>query len=50
MCLQWGQYLVRIRSDVAWVNEQNDVISKIEIGNEAQPTEQPTEVQNIKEI
>jgi hypothetical protein len=25
------------------------VISKIEIGNEAQPTEQPTEVQNVKE-
>jgi hypothetical protein len=32
------------------VNEQNDVISKIEIGNEARPTERPTEVRMVKEI
>jgi hypothetical protein len=44
--LQWGQYLVQIRSDAAWVNEQNDVISKIEIENEARPTERPTKVEN----
>jgi hypothetical protein len=44
---------VQIRSDdidiqqfAAWVNEQNDVISKVEIGNEARPTEQPTKVKN----
>jgi hypothetical protein len=44
--LQWGQHMVQIRSDdvdiqqfAAWVNEQNNVISKVEIGNEARPTE-----------
>jgi hypothetical protein len=43
--LQWGQHMVQIRSNdvdiqlfVAWVNKQNDVISKVEIGNEAWPT------------
>jgi hypothetical protein len=49
---------VQIRSDdvdiqqfAAWVNEQNDVISKIEIGNEALPTERPTAdtIQNVEE-
>jgi hypothetical protein len=44
--LQWGQHMVQTWSDdvniqqlEAWVNEQNDVISKVEIGNEARPTE-----------
>jgi hypothetical protein len=43
--LQWGQHMVQIRSDdvdiqqfAAWVNEQNDVISKVEIGNKARTT------------
>jgi hypothetical protein len=38
--------MVQIRSDdvdiqqfAAWVKEQNDVISKVELGNEVRPTE-----------
>jgi hypothetical protein len=41
--LQWGQHIVQIRSDDVdiqqFANEQNDVISKVEIRNEARPTE-----------
>jgi hypothetical protein len=43
--LQWGQHMVVVVDDVdiqqfaAWVNEKNNVISKVEIGNEARPTE-----------
>jgi hypothetical protein len=29
---------VDIKQFAAWVNEQNDVISKVEIGNEERPT------------
>jgi hypothetical protein len=46
LVLQWGQHLVQIRSDdvdiqqfLALVNEQNDVISKVEIGNEVKNDE-----------
>jgi hypothetical protein len=38
------QCLVQIRLDD--VNEQNDVISKVEIGNEIRPKKRPTEVKN----
>jgi hypothetical protein len=41
LCLQ---FLVQIRLDD--VNEQNDVISKVEIGNEVRPKKRPTEVKN----
>jgi hypothetical protein len=51
--LQWGQPMVQIQWDdvdiqqfAAWSNEQNDVISKVELGNEALPTERPKEVKN----
>jgi hypothetical protein len=37
-----------IQQFATWVNEQNDVISKIEIGKEARPTERPTEVKNCE--
>jgi hypothetical protein len=45
--LQWGQHMVLFRSDdvdSGLGQQQNDVISKGEIGNEARPTERPTEV------
>jgi hypothetical protein len=40
---------VDIQQFAAWVNEQNDVISKVEIGNEARLTERPMEVKNGEE-
>jgi hypothetical protein len=33
--LQWGQHMVQTQQFATWVNEQNDVISKVEVGNEA---------------
>jgi hypothetical protein len=51
--VQWRQHMMQIRSDdvdipkfAAWVNAQNNVISKVEIGNEARPTE----VKMVKEM
>jgi hypothetical protein len=42
---------VDIQQFVAWVNEQNNVISEVEIGNEARQTERPTAdiIQNVGE-
>jgi hypothetical protein len=37
--LQWGQHMVQTQQFATWVNEQNDVISKVEVGNEAWPME-----------
>jgi hypothetical protein len=54
--LQWGQYLVQIWSDdvdikqfATWVLEQNDVISKVEIGNEV-PRSDQRKSKMVKEI